>query len=118
MNVGDNGIRRRGQTKFITEALEEGLKWARNSLDDKKNIHPDYDQYVQVAEAPPLTSQELHLSYKASQLMKNINRARLCECLSGMPQNNPNYATLIKKNQEDTALPSQVLCCWLRLQDH
>eukprot|EP00957_Ditylum_brightwellii_P001397 109614-Ditylum_brightwellii.AAC.1 len=30
VNVGNNGIRRRGQTKFITEALEEGLKWARN----------------------------------------------------------------------------------------
>eukprot|EP00957_Ditylum_brightwellii_P069202 5254568-Ditylum_brightwellii.AAC.1 len=52
--------RRKGQTKLITEALEEGLKWARNSLDNKKNIHPAYDQYVQVAEAPPLTSQELH----------------------------------------------------------
>eukprot|EP00957_Ditylum_brightwellii_P066043 5010084-Ditylum_brightwellii.AAC.1 len=66
VNIGNNGIRRGGQIKFITEALEEGLKWARNSLDDKKNIHTDYDQYVQVTEAPPLTSQELHLSYKAS----------------------------------------------------
>eukprot|EP00957_Ditylum_brightwellii_P031118 2357638-Ditylum_brightwellii.AAC.1 len=55
VNKGNNGIRRRSQTKFITEALEEGLKWSRNSLDDKKNIHPDYDQYDQVAEAPPLT---------------------------------------------------------------
>eukprot|EP00957_Ditylum_brightwellii_P141071 10747370-Ditylum_brightwellii.AAC.1 len=42
-NVGNNGIRRRGQTKFITETSEEGLKWARNRLDNKKNIHPDYD---------------------------------------------------------------------------
>eukprot|EP00957_Ditylum_brightwellii_P109543 8354264-Ditylum_brightwellii.AAC.1 len=43
VNVGNNDIRRRAQTKFITEALEEGMKWVRNSLDDKKNIHPDYD---------------------------------------------------------------------------
>eukprot|EP00957_Ditylum_brightwellii_P138645 10567346-Ditylum_brightwellii.AAC.1 len=27
VNIGNNVIRRRGQTKFITEALEEGLKW-------------------------------------------------------------------------------------------
>jgi hypothetical protein len=97
VNVGNNDIRRRGQTKFITEAMAEGLKWACNRLDDKKNIYPDYDQYVQVTEAPPLTSQELHLSYKASRLMKNINRARLYECLSGMSENDPNYAALIKK---------------------
>eukprot|EP00957_Ditylum_brightwellii_P011996 905182-Ditylum_brightwellii.AAC.1 len=43
VNVGNNDIRRRGQAKFITEALEEGLKWVHNSLDNKKNIHPDYD---------------------------------------------------------------------------
>eukprot|EP00957_Ditylum_brightwellii_P009489 715948-Ditylum_brightwellii.AAC.1 len=66
VNAGNNDIRRRGQTKFITEALEEGLKWVHNSLDNKKNIHPDCDHYVQVAKALPLTSQELHLSYKAS----------------------------------------------------
>jgi len=79
-------------------------------LDDKKNIHPDYDQYVQVAEAPPLTSQELHLSYKASQLMENINRARLCECLSGMSKNDPNYAALIKKSRRHrTSIASIVL---------
>eukprot|EP00957_Ditylum_brightwellii_P096821 7373676-Ditylum_brightwellii.AAC.1 len=60
VNVGNNEVRRRGQTKFITEALEEGLKWTRNSLDDKKKIHTEYDQCIQVAEAPPLTSQELH----------------------------------------------------------
>eukprot|EP00957_Ditylum_brightwellii_P204812 15340949-Ditylum_brightwellii.AAC.1 len=66
VNMGNNDIRRRGQTKFITEATEEGPKWARNSLDNNKNIHPEYDQYVQADEAPPLTSQELHLSYKAS----------------------------------------------------
>eukprot|EP00957_Ditylum_brightwellii_P008376 634211-Ditylum_brightwellii.AAC.1 len=29
--------------------------------------------------------------------MKNINRARLCACLSGMSENNPNYTALIKK---------------------
>eukprot|EP00957_Ditylum_brightwellii_P107242 8183107-Ditylum_brightwellii.AAC.1 len=29
--------------------------------------------------------------------MKNINKARLCECLSGMSENDPNYASLIKK---------------------
>eukprot|EP00957_Ditylum_brightwellii_P048546 3683800-Ditylum_brightwellii.AAC.1 len=43
VNIGNNDIRRRDQTKFITEVLEEGLKWAHNSLDGKKNIHPDYD---------------------------------------------------------------------------
>eukprot|EP00957_Ditylum_brightwellii_P089225 6794934-Ditylum_brightwellii.AAC.1 len=71
-NRGNPQARRRGQYKFLSEALDDGFKWEVEELKQKKNgIHPDTQNCIQLS--PSRVPSEYHLTLKSIKLHKKHN---------------------------------------------
>eukprot|EP00957_Ditylum_brightwellii_P073876 5613256-Ditylum_brightwellii.AAC.1 len=65
-------VRHLGQYKFLSEALDDGFKWAVEELKQNKNgIHPNIQNDIQLS--PSRVPSEYHLTFKSTKLHKNHN---------------------------------------------
>eukprot|EP00957_Ditylum_brightwellii_P207226 15352051-Ditylum_brightwellii.AAC.1 len=89
----------RGQSKFMMEALAQGLPLMLTELKKKRDTANKDDMIQSYTESNQnhTSSAEYHHSFKSAGFIKNQNRANLCRQLHRLPSGDPQIDILKKR---------------------